>query len=146
MRIDPSTLTLLLRTLGLALVVIGPLHAVFWRVFDWGNESRKLMPLNGRVFVAHLATVVFVVTATGLLLLLRPDLLVVRSELARLLLWALVIFFGLRLLAQLLYFNPLLAVRRRRRRSLRLAATLGWLGCWLVLALALTHQLASDGV
>jgi hypothetical protein len=145
MRVEPETLTLLLRLLGMALVVVGPLHGVFWYVFDWGNDSRKLMPLNGRVFVAHLASVVFVVTATGLLLLLRPELLVARSELARLLLWALVIFFGLRLLAQPLYFNPLLAVRRRRRWAVRLAATLGWLGCWLVLALALSHQLASVG-
>ena len=146
MTVDAPKLTVLLRVLGLALFALGPLHAVFWRVFDWRGESRKLTPLNARVFFAHLASVVFVVMALGLLLVLRPELLVTRSELARLFLSGAAVFFGARLLAQPFFFDPVLAQGRRGRTVLRIMATLGWLGCFLILSLALAHQLGrGDG-
>jgi hypothetical protein len=145
MTVDARTLTVLLRVLGLGLFALGPLHAVLWRVLDWRGESRKLTSLNARVFFAHLASVVFGVMALGLLLLVRPELLVTRSELARVLLLGAVVFFGARLLAQPFFFDPVLARGRRGRTALRIAATVGWLGCFFVLLLALLHQLGGKG-
>jgi hypothetical protein len=138
--LDAHTLTLLLRGLGLGLVALGPLHAVLWRVLDWSAQARKLTPLNTRVFFAHVASVVFVVMALGFLLLLHPELLVMRSELGRLLLWGMVLFFGARMLAQPFFFDPILARDWRSRTALRMASVVGWLGCFCVLALALAHQ------
>jgi hypothetical protein len=144
MTVETRTLTVLLRVLGLGLLALGPLHAVFWSVLDWRGESRKLKPINARIFLAHLASVVFVVTALGLLLLLRPELLVARSELARLVLSAAAIFFGARLLAQPFFFDPVLGLGSRGRTVLRIVATLGWVGCVVILLLALEHQLVQD--
>src|SRR5579864_2001506 len=81
-------MTLLLRLSGASLLVLSVFHAALWRTFDWGGETNRLSPINRRVFVVHLLFITFVISALGLLSLARPDLLLVPSDLARLLLYA----------------------------------------------------------
>ncbi len=85
-----------------------------------------MSPLNARVFWVHLFFVMFVLAAQGFLLLSRPDLLIAKSELARLVLGAFVVFFVLRLVAQPRVFDPVFAVGHPSRNALRLIASLGW--------------------
>jgi hypothetical protein len=139
--IDPGWLRVLLRLAGLTLLLLAGLHVVFWRVFDWGGQARRLSPLNARVFVAHVGFVCYVLLALGLLLAARPDLLVERSALGRLVLAGLTAFFVLRLLVQIVVFDPVLARGSRGGAALRLLASLLWLAHALVFAAALVHQL-----
>jgi hypothetical protein len=136
-----TPLELALRVTGLSLLVLAGLHTVFWRSFDWRGDSQRLTPLNGRVFLAHLLVVVFLLAALGLLLLFRAPLLLERTELARLLSAALVLFFALRLIAQPLLFDPVLLIGSRWRTPVRVLATSLWTAQVAVFAALLGHQL-----
>ena len=48
-----GTLAWLLRASGWSLVLLGMLHAAFWKVFEWGDDSARLSPINRRVFIVH---------------------------------------------------------------------------------------------
>lgn len=139
--IAASTMHLLLRAVGASLLALALLHVVLWRVLKWTEELTKLTPLTARVFSVHLFFVVFVLVALGLLALGRPDLLVARSDLARLLLYAIVAFWAARLLAQPLVFDPVLALGSSWRLPLRLVAFGGWSFYLLVFSAALFGQL-----
>lgn len=133
-------LTWALRLTGFSLLVLSGLHLVFFRVFDWGGDAKQLTPLNRRVFFAHLFSVVFVLSALGVLLVSRPELLVRRSELARYLSAATLVFFVLRLLAQPLFFDDVLAIDWRWRTALRWLAMALWVFYTGVFAAAFAHQ------
>src|SRR5262249_21210374 len=94
------TLVVLLRMAGASLVVLALLHAVFWRALGWDRDFERLSPLNSRVFAVHTFFIAFVLLALGLLSLAKPELLLARTELARLLLCGVVLFWMARLLLQ----------------------------------------------
>ena len=133
----------LLRGTGLSLVVLAASHAVFWRILKWREETARLTPLNGRVFLVHMLFIVLILTGQGVLLLARAELLVARSELATWLLAGLTAFFGARLVIQWLVFDPVLALGSRWRTLLRVVATSGWLGYVLIFSFALSRQFES---
>jgi hypothetical protein len=133
-------MTALLQLVGASLLVLAVAHLPLWRIFAWRAEIAQLSPLTARVFVVHLAFIVLLLFGLGLLLLCRPELLVERSELARLLLYGLVVFWVARLVAQPFVFDPVLARGHRFRTPLRIVATLGWSFYVAVFVAALLHQ------
>jgi hypothetical protein len=120
----PALLGLALRGVGASQIALAIGHVGIWRAFDWGREAARLSPLAARVFRVHTFFVALVVGAMGALALGRPDLLTTRSDLARLLLGAAVVFWSLRLVAQPLVFDPVLLPASPRRGAVRAAATL----------------------
>jgi hypothetical protein len=136
-----QALTSLLRAVGLSQVILGVAHVVLWRLFGWSREIAGLSPLTARVFSVHTFFVAFVVAAFGALALARPDLLAARSDLARLLLGALVVFWGLRLVAQPVVFDPVLLRRSRHRAAVRAAAMVLFASYVLVYGWAFARQL-----
>jgi hypothetical protein len=121
---SPDTLVVVLRVLGASHLALALAHVALWRLFGWSSEIERLSPLTARVFAAHTFFVAFVLAALGALALARPDLLVAPSELARLLLGAIVAFWLLRLLAQPFLFDRVLLLGSRHRTLVRGAATL----------------------
>ncbi len=136
-----ETLASVLRLVGASHIALALAHVVLWRLFDWSREIAQLTPLTARVFAVHTFFIAFVLAALGALGLCRADLLVVRSELARLLLGAIVLFWGLRVLAQPIVFDPVLLRGSRLRTPVRIAATLLFSSYAAVYALALARQL-----
>src|SRR5438067_3078442 len=135
-----GTLAWLLRASGWSLVLLGMLHAAFWKVFEWGDDSARLSPINRRVFIVHASFIVYVLIAFGVLLATRADLFIQKSDLARIVLAGMTLFFALRALAQPLVFDPVLAVGCRWRNALRAVAMLAFLTYVGVFALAWAHQ------
>jgi len=135
------TLALALRLVGASHVVLGVAHIPMWRWFGWTKELRRLEPLTARVFAVHTFFIAFVLVALGILAALRPELLLDKSDLARLLCGTGVVFWGLRLLAQPLVFDPVLLRGSRYRTPLRAAAVIGFAFYTGVYAWALLGQL-----
>jgi hypothetical protein len=76
----------LLRLVGASLVVLSVGHGVLGRALNWPADAAKMSPLNARVFHAHTFFVAYVLMLLGLLSLVRPDLMLIPSDLGRLLL------------------------------------------------------------
>lgn len=113
-------LILLLRIAGSSLIALALLHVVLWRQLNWHHEAERMSPLNARVFFVHTFFIAFVLLALGLLSLGRPDLLLAKTELAKLLLSGIVAFWIARLVVQPFVFD----------RAMRTAP--GWIGTSLV--------------
>jgi hypothetical protein len=118
----------LLRLTGASLIGLAAFHLVLARVLDWRLESTRLSALNARVFAVHAFFVAFVLAALGLLTCARPDLLTAKSELARLLLGAIVVFWICRLFVQSWVFDPVLWHGKSWRWLARIGAHGVWLG------------------
>jgi hypothetical protein len=135
-----EALTLALRVIGASHIALALAHVVLWRLFDWSREITKLTPLTARVFAVHTFFIAFVLAALGALGLGRADLLLTRSDLARWLLWGIVIFCGLRALAQPFVFDPVMLRGSRLRGPVRIAALLLFSTYTAAYALALAKQ------
>lgn len=136
------SLALLLRVAGVSLVVLSLFHAVLWRKLDWGREMDRLSPLNARVFAVHTFFIAFVLAALGLLSAIQPELLLVPSELARLMLYAVVAFWVARLAMQPLVFDRVMVKGWTRSPVLRMGASILWVAYVAVYGAALWRQLA----
>lgn len=134
-------MSVVLRLIGASLLALAFFHVVLWRAFRWGEELPRLSPINARVFVVHTFFVTFVLVALGLLSLVRPDLLLARSDLARLLLGAIVTFWLARLLFQRLVFDRALVGGWTGHGLFRAGASLLWATYVVVYALAFLGQL-----
>jgi hypothetical protein len=134
---------LLLRAVGLSLILLSGFHAVLWRSLNWSRDIERLAPLNARVFAAHTFFVVFVLSALGLLSLAKPDLLLEPSELARLLLVAIVAFWVARLAMQPLLFDAVMRSGWLGSPLIRISANLFWLTYVVVYGMALARQWAA---
>ena len=136
------SLSVLLRLAGASLIVLALLHAVFWRALNWGDEVGRLSPLNARVFAVHTFFVAFVLLSLGLLSLVKPDLLLARNELSRLLLCGIVLFWSARLLLQPLFFDRVMRDGWTRLIVVRTSATVLWAAYVAIYGTALLHQFA----
>ena len=139
------SLELLLRGAGLSLIVLSLFHAILWRALDWGNEIKRLSPLNARVFSVHTFFIAFVLTALGLLSLLKPQLLLLPSELARLLLAVIVVFWVARLAIQPLIFDRVMRAGWTRSPLVRVGASLVWIIYVAIYGAALVGQFRAAG-
>ena len=136
------TLELLLRAAGASLVALALVHAALWRHLRWGEERGRLSPLNARVFAVHVFFIAFVLAALGALSLARPDLLLARSELARALLSATVLFWIVRLAIQPFVFDPVMPAPLRGLPA-RLLVSAVWAGYVAIYGLALMRRLGA---
>lgn len=110
---------ILLRLTGASLIALAAFHLVLAKILDWRSEAARLSALNSRIFVVHAFFIAFVLAAIGLLTCARPDLLIARSELARVLLGAIVVFWLCRLAIQSLVFDPIVSHGAARRSIAR---------------------------
>jgi hypothetical protein len=136
-------LAVLLRVAGISLVVLSLFHAVLWRTLAWDREVERLSPLTARVFAVHTFFIAFVLGALGLLSLFEPELLVAPSELARLLLVGIVVFWIARLVIQPLVFDHVMATGWTRSPLFRVGANLAWLTYVAIYGAALLGQFGS---
>jgi hypothetical protein len=135
------SLGLALQLVGASLVALSLFHMVLSRSLGWNHEAARLSPLNARIFMVHAFFVAFVLLGLGLLSLMRPDLLLVQSDLGRLLLGGILLFWVARLLAQLLVFDGVMRTGWTGSLVLRAGAMLLWAIYVLVYGAAFLNQL-----
>ncbi len=128
----------LLRLVGASMIVLALFHVVFWRTLNWNREVKALSPMAACAFAAQTFFIAFVLMGLGLLSLLRPHLLVTHSELARILLCWIVLFWLARLLMQPLAFDR--AMKGGPLGRLRIGASLIWALYIAVYGMALLNQ------
>ena len=138
-------LAMLLRAAGASLVVLSLVHAAFWRMLAWGQESERLSPLNARVFAVHTFFIAFVLGALGLLSLFAPELLLAPSDLARLLLAGIVAFWIARLAIQPLVFDRVMQAGWMRSPLVHVGASIVWAAYVAVYGAALIRQFGAMG-
>ncbi len=90
---------------GILLMILGPAHLYFYKYFDWEEESRKMSPLNGQIFLVHSFFISLVVLMMGILLFFYTRTLLMPSALGRLVLLGLLIFWSSRLIIQLFFYD-----------------------------------------
>ena len=134
------SLSLLVRVAGASLIVLALFHAVLWRSLNWDREVERLSPLNARVFAVQTFFIAFVLMALGLLSLARPELLLVPSGLARLLLSGVVVFWIARLLLQSLVFDRVMRDGWTGTALVRVGANLLWAAYALIYGAVLLRQ------
>ena len=99
-----------------------------------------MSPFNARVFAVQTFFIAFVLLALGLLSLARPELLLVPSELARLLLSGVVVFWIARLLLQSLVFDRVMRDGWTGTALVRVGANLLWAAYALIYGAVLLRQ------
>ena len=134
---------MLLRAAGLSLIALSLFHLVLWRSLGWGMERARLSPLTASVFAVHTFFIAFVLCGLGLLSLARPELLLARSELGRLLLEGVVLFWVARFAMQPLVFDRAMREGWARRPVVRIGVSFVWLAYVLVYGAALLRQFES---
>lgn len=94
-----------LRFVGALLVFLGLAHIAFPRRFGWKDELQNVSLLTRQIFYVHHFFVALVVTLQGFLCLFWARELLAPSQLARLLLAGLVIFWALRWVFQFFVYD-----------------------------------------
>ena len=107
---DPA---LHLRLVGLLLTAVGLAHLALPRALGWGGEMRRLSLVNRQVAYVHAFFIGLACVQFGLLAWLGAGQLLAGSPLARGVLLAAAVFWGCRLGAQLVVFDPALWRGRR---------------------------------
>ncbi len=133
-----------LRAVGASLLVLSVFHAFLWKNLNWGDEIKRLSPLSARVFAVHTFFIAFVLFALGLLSLVRADLLLAPSELGRLMLVGVVLFWLVRLALQPLVFDAVMGSVWATSRFLRAGASVVWVMYVAVYGCALAVQSGAD--
>ena len=129
------------RFVGALLVFLGLAHAAFPRRFGWKDELQNVSLLTRQIFYVHHFFVAFVVTLQGALCLFWAQELLAPSQLARLLLAGLVIFWALRWVFQFFVYDKRLWQGDMFNTRVHILFSLLWTYLVAVFAWALWLQL-----
>jgi len=94
------TLTLHLQIVGVLMFLLFLLNFVVWKRFKWWEEIQKLSMLTRQVFIVHSFFIMLSIAGFGVVSLFYPGTLLAPTELGRLVLIFLVVFWGSRLVMQ----------------------------------------------
>jgi hypothetical protein len=133
-------LVVCLRIAGAILLLLALSHVGFSKRFHWDQELPRLSLLNRQVFVVHTFFIALVVTFMGILSLVFPETLVERSQLARIVLAGLALFWATRLVFQWFVYDRALWRGRRFETLVHFTFTVIWMYLTSVYAWALWKQ------
>jgi hypothetical protein len=94
-----------IKTVGALLLMLAAAHVVFPKRFNWREELARLSLLNRQIFLVHCFFICLLLVLMGTLSVFYTDALLQPSPLARLVLFGLTLFWGLRLLTQLFVYD-----------------------------------------
>lgn len=143
--LETATPEMALRAVGGSLIVLSLAHGVIGKALDWPAEAARMSPLNARVFHVHSFFVAYILMLLGLLSLVRPELLLIPSDLGTLLVGGIVVFWLLRLGMQPLVFDAFMRAGWTRSPIIRGGSVLLWVTYVGVYGLALVVQLGGAG-
>ena len=121
------SLELNLKFAGLALMLLGIAHAFFGPRFNWKQEFERVSLLNRQIFYVHTFFIALVVTLLGVLAFFYTTVLLEPTQLARVVLCGIVIFWGCRLAAQFFVYDASLWKGDRFNTRMHILLSLLWL-------------------
>jgi cytochrome c biogenesis protein CcdA len=133
----PVLVDIHLRIIGAIMILLGIAHFFFPKEFGWKEDLAQLSPLNRQLFLVHTWFIVLVLFLCGALSLFYGDLLLEPHPLSRVVLAGLLIFWGVRLIAQLFIFDSKLWRGHRRNTFVHVFFTALWIYFILVYVAAL---------
>ena len=98
---------LIIEIMGCGLIVLALIHAVFPKVFDWKKELAGLSLINQQLMTVHTFFIALAVFLNGLLCVTCADELM-NTSLGRKLCLGLSCFWGVRFIAQIFWYSPML--------------------------------------
>jgi hypothetical protein len=98
---------LLIELIGYGLILLGLIHVIFPKAFDWKSELASLSLINRQLMTVHTFFVAFTVFLMGVLCISSAHELLTTS-LGKKICIGLAIFWGMRLFTQLFWYSPLL--------------------------------------
>lgn len=106
MSVEPDTLLVHLRVVGVILIWLVGVNLYAPRRFRWRDEMARLSLLNRQIFQAHSVFLVLTLALMAPLLLVAGDTLIEPTRLSRAVLVGLTAFWGLRMLMQWWFYSP----------------------------------------
>jgi hypothetical protein len=133
-------LNLHLKIVGAMLLGLATAHLYFPKRFGWREELRKVSLLTRQIFYVHCFFICLVLIMFGLLSLVCTEALLQPSPLARVVLVGLTIFWGARLIIQLVVYDSKLWRGNRFNTAMHVFFTLMWSYYVSIYAAALWRQ------
>lgn len=123
-----ETMTLLLRFAGAGLFLLAVLHLPIGRHLKWGEDAKKLSPVNQSVFHVHTIFICVVLVMMALPCLFEPRIFIETSRAGSWLAWSFAAFWGLRLYFQWFVYQAHLWRGRRLETVVHWSFTFIWAG------------------
>jgi hypothetical protein len=139
MSIDPQTLLLHLRIVGLIMAVLVVVNVDVPRRFKWRDEMARLSLLNRQIFQAHSIFLVLTLALFSALLLLYGPHLLESTPLSRAMLAGLTIFWGLRTMMQWAFYSSAIWRGDRFKTVMHYVFSATWVYVTAVFGGALLH-------
>lgn len=98
---------LLIELIGYGLILLGLIHVIFPKAFDWKNELAKLTLINRQLMTVHTFFIALTTLLMGILCISSAHELLT-TTLGKKICIGLAIFWGMRLFTQLFWYSPLL--------------------------------------
>jgi hypothetical protein len=142
MTIDADTLLLHLRICGVLLAVLVVVNLFVPGRLRWREEMADLSLVNRQIFQVHHMFIVLIVALCSALLLTTGDALLEPTRLSRAVLAGLMVFWGLRMLAQWFYYSAAVWRGSRINTTMHYAFSAVWVYLTATFAAALWSTLS----
>lgn len=115
-----------LQIIGYILILLALIHVGFPKYFNWKTELKTLNLIHKQIYVVHTFFIGFVVLLMGVLCITSSEELI-STNLGKTLSLGLGIFWGVRLLFQLLIYSPKLWIGKTFETIMHVLFTLLWI-------------------
>jgi hypothetical protein len=115
-----------LKIIGCLLMTLAFIHIFFPRYFRWKEELKSLSLINRQMMMVHAFFIALVVFLMGLLCFTLPRELI-ETNLGRVIALGLGVFWGVRLIFQLLVYSPQLWKNKRFETAIHVLFSLLWI-------------------
>ena len=115
-----------LELIGVAMIILALIHALFPKYFDWKNQLADLSLINQQLMKVHTAFIALVVFLMGILCVTSSSE-IVTTPLGRTISLGFGLFWGCRLLVQLFVYSPKLWRGKRFETSVHIMFTALWI-------------------
>lgn len=132
-----------LQLAGAGLILLALLHAAFPRRFNWKEDTARLSPLNRQIFFVHSFFIALTLILFGVLSFVIAASLAAPSTVSRTVLAGFVVFWLLRLLAQLFVYDASLWRGNRFNTTMHVLFAAFWTYLVSVYGAALWMQTAA---
>lgn len=115
-----------IRIIGILLIVLAFVHAIFPRYFNWGHDLKSLSLINRQMMKVHTFFIALTVFMIGVLCVFRANDLVA-TEFGSVVSLGLAVFWGIRLVFQLFVYSSELWKGKIFETSIHILFTCFWL-------------------
>lgn len=121
-------LSLLLRIAGAGLILLAILHVPIGKQLKWGQDVKRLTPVNASIFHVHTFFICLVLVMMGLPSLVDPKIFLEKSRAGNWLAWSIASFWAIRLYFQWFVYQADLWRGKRLETAVHWWFTFVWLG------------------